>query len=130
MHNKTRKHKMRGGEGDWYSSAKDSFTNLGSNLSSQFSSMWNKTKESMGASTSTPYTPSTVTQVDTPTTVIGGKTKRRHRRHRRHKKIGGTPGYTPSVGIASTGTPFTGHTAEPHNWVGGKRRMIRKTSKK
>lgn len=122
MRNKrTRKLRMRGG--DWFSDTKDKFSSWGSTLSSSISNLWNKPN-----ATTTPYIPpSTETPITAPSTVIGGRS-RRYKRRRRGKKIGGTPGYTPVVGLASTGAPFSGETAKPHNWVGGKKRN--RTSKK
>lgn len=118
MRNKrTRKFRMRGG--DWFSNVKEKFSSWGSTLSSSISNLWNKSKDT---TSSTPYIPSsTETPITQPNTVIGGRTIR-HKLKRRIKKIGGTHGYTPTVGLASTGAPFTGSTAKPHNWVGGKKR--------
>lgn len=121
MRNKTRKLRMRGG--DWFSDTKDKFSSWGSTLSSSISNLWNKSKE-----TTTPYIPPpSETPITPPSTVIGGRS-RRYKRRRGGKKIGGTPGYTHAVGLASTGAPFSGETAKPHNWVGGsKRRHYKKT---
>ena len=45
-------------------------------------------------------------------TYGGKKTRRRIK--------GGTKGYTPTTGLAAHGAHFSGPTAKPHNWVGGK----------
>ena len=46
---------------------------------------------------------------------------------------GGTKGYTPLTGLASSAYPFSGNTAKAQLWVGGKRtkkRYNRKTSRR
>ena len=85
---------------------------------------------------SAPTTPTTLpptnpTTPSTPTTpsAYGGKTRRRRRR--RHMK-GGFKDNTPTTGLAVYAAPFSGSTAQPHNWVGGrtKKRHHRKCYKK
>lgn len=48
----------------------------------------------------------------------GGKTKRRRMK-------GGYKDNTPTTGLATNAAPFSGQTAKPHNWVGGKSRKRR-----
>ena len=78
-----------------------------------------------------PTTPTNPTTPSTPTTpsAYGGKTRRRRRR--RHMK-GGFKDNTPTTGLAVYAAPFSGSTAQPHNWVGGrtKKRHHRKCYKK
>ena len=76
---------------------------------------WESTKKSVygssstsTATTTTPYTPPATT------TVIGGR--------KRTSKRGGYFANTPLNGLASTASTFSGKTAQPQNWVGGKTR--------
>jgi hypothetical protein len=54
------------------------------------------------------------------TSVVGG---------RRRSKRGGYSANTPTNGLASTASPFSGKTAQPHVWVGGKTRRRNKQTK-
>lgn len=90
---------------------------------------WEKTKESAsnaygsltGSSTTTsssyiPYTTSSSS------TTYGGKKKRMSRRKMRG-------GYSDNISLnnlAANASPFTGKTAQPHTWVGGKTRRHRR----
>jgi len=116
---------------------------------------WEKTKKAttgaynksgLSGTTSTSYTPPAPTPAPTPAPVpapipapvpapvpaptpVGGKTRRRRRR--RHMK-GGFKDNTPTTGLVVHAAPFSGSTAQPHNWVGGrtKKRHHRKCYKK
>ena len=58
-------------------------------------------------------------------TPFGGKRTKKSRRHMR----GGYTANTPTTGIAFNAAPFSGYTAQPEVWVGGKtkkRRMHKK----
>lgn len=112
-----------------------------------FNDLWEKTKKAttdaynksgLTGTASTSYTPPPApTPVPTPTpapaspalTPVGGKTRRRRRR--RHMK-GGFKDNTPTTGLVVHAAPFSGSTAKPHNWVGGrtKKRHHRKCYKK
>jgi hypothetical protein len=46
---------------------------------------------------------------------MGGRTRRRRMK-------GGFKVNTPTTGLASHAAPFSGPTAQPHNWVGGRTR--------
>ena len=50
-------------------------------------------------------------------------------RRRRTSKRGGYSAKTPLNGLASTSSPFSGKTAQPQVWVGGKTRRRHKHSK-
>ena len=101
-------------------------------LTQGFSSAWEKTKKatsdaysSATGSTSTasppppsytppPPPPPTSTQ-PTSSGFMGGRTRRRRMR-------GGFKDNTPTTGLASHAAPFSGPTAQPHNWIGGRTR--------
>ena len=101
-------------------------------LTQGFSDAWEKTKKATtdayssatGSPSSTYSPPTTTTTYSQPTTTttysqptttgyMGGKTKRRRMR-------GGFKDNTPTTGLANHAAPFSGKTAQPHNWVGGK----------
>lgn len=91
---------------------------------------WGKTKESASnaynsmtgtTSTQSTYVPPPAAPVYTPTSY-GGKKKRTMRR----KRMRG--GYSDNISLsnlASNAASFTGVTAQPHTWVGGKTKKNR-----
>ncbi len=82
---------------------------------SWFTNIWSKTKQGLyGAYNSTP------------TQSYGGKTKRH--KHRRSMK-GGFTGYTPTTGLSSNAASFSGPTAQPQVWLGGKSRKCNRGGK-
>jgi hypothetical protein len=93
-------------------------------LSTWASDTWNKTKSaSQSAYSSVTGTPSS-TSTYTPTTTstysmgVGGRRTRRHRKMR-----GGFKDNTPITGLAASASPISDiKTAQPHNWVGGRRK--------
>ena len=116
-----KKHKNRTMKGGFWNS-----------LTQGFSDAWEKTKKATtdayssdtGSPSSTYSPPTTTTTYSPPTTTttysqptstgyMGGKTKRRRMR-------GGFKDNTPTTGLANHAAPFSGQTAKPHNWVGGK----------
>jgi hypothetical protein len=120
-----RRHKRRSMKGGFWDS-----------LTQGFSSAWEKTKKATtdayssatGSTSSTPQStppppppPSTTTQPTSTTGFMGGRTRRRRMR-------GGFKDNTPTTGLAAHAAPFSGPTAQPHNWVGGrtKKRCHRK----
>jgi hypothetical protein len=70
----------------------------------------------------TPTTPPVSTPPPASTPPVGG-------RRRRTSKRGGYSANTPTNGLASTASPFSGKTAQPHVWVGGKTRRRNKQTK-
>jgi hypothetical protein len=106
-------------------------------LSKGFSDTWQKTKKATkkatsdayssatGSSTPTPAAAPMPTQPDTPMPTqpasptssgyMGGRTRRRRMR-------GGFKDNTPTTGLAAHAASFSGETAQPHNWVGGRTR--------
>jgi hypothetical protein len=116
-----KKHKNRTMKGGFWNS-----------LTQGFSDAWEKTKKATtdayssatGSPSSTYSPPTTTTTYSPPSTTttysqptstgyMGGKTKRRRMR-------GGFKDNTPTTGLANHAAPFSGKTAQPHNWVGGK----------
>jgi hypothetical protein len=107
-------------------------TNLGSSLTQGASSLtqgaynlFEKAKQATSGTTSTSYSaPQQSTYTPTlPST--GGRTRRR----RRHMK-GGFHDNTPTTGLAVHAASFSGPTAQPHKWVGGKTRRHKKKSRR
>jgi hypothetical protein len=100
-------------------------------ITSSLTDAWNKTKtaasgaynsatgSSSGSSTNTTYTSTTPTST---TTSIGGRKRRRTRRMR--------GGFSGNTGLAAYAAPISGiPSAQPHNWVGGKRTRRRRRCK-
>lgn len=112
----------------------DSLSSWGTSLTQSASNLWNKTKSSLtGTNTYTgSYTPSYSSTSSTPvsttpvqpmtTSTYGGKTRRR-------QISGGFKDNTPQTGLAVNAASFSGETAKPHNWVGGKTKRRNKKHK-
>jgi hypothetical protein len=120
-----RRHK-RGG------SVWDSMTNLGSSMSNWGSSLMSSSKKtpsysssslSLPSSSSSSYQPSSYSSSTTLNRSLGGK--RRSKRRMR----GGFKDNTPLNNLAAKASPFSGSTAEPKNWVGGKTKRRRGSRK-
>ena len=125
--------KMKGG---FLESLSSTLSSWGSSISQSASDAYNKTKNaassaynsattpSYTASSTPSYTaPATHNTSYTPSGSYGGK-------KRKSKKMRG--GYIPLTGLAANAAPISGiKTAEPHNWVGGKksRKNKRRTRK-
>ena len=116
----------------WFGSSTPSTTTTGvaagtgTTSSSWFGSSTPSTSSSSSWFGSSTPTTSTTTTTGTGNSWFGGKRRRGKHTHRRHKR-GGTPGWTPLTGIAAQGAPFSGETAKPQVWVGGKtKRRYRK----
>lgn len=102
-------------------------------LTQDFNNAWEKTKKATSnaysyvtGSTSNTYSiPSLIPSTQNSSSgYMGGKTKRRRMR-------GGFKDNNPTTGLASHAAPFSGSTAQPHNWVGGRtRRRGRKYSRR
>jgi hypothetical protein len=94
-------------------------SSLGNSLKNTTTSMTNKLKSSM-SSTSTP-------SYSTPPRSYGG----RKRRSGSKKMRGGNfTDNTPTSGLAFHAAPFSGETARPNTWVGGKTKKRRRHSKR
>jgi hypothetical protein len=120
---KNRHRTMKGGFLDNITST---LSGWGSSVSQGATSWWQKTKDATSnltgtstptttPTTSTPITTSTPTTPTQPmtTSTYGGRT-------RRHRMKGGFKDNTSTTGLAVHAAPFSGPTAQPHNWVGGK----------
>lgn len=108
----------------------DTLSNWGSSLTQGASSLWEKTKQATASATSgltssTPSYTSTTTTTTQPmtTSTYGGRTRRRRMR-------GGFKDNTPTTGLAAHAASFSGETAQPHNWVGGRTRRRGRKGKK
>jgi len=112
--------------GSVWDSMTNSMSNLGSSMSNWGSSLMSAKKTPSysssslslpsSSSSSSPYQSSPYSSSTILNRSSGGKrrTKRRMR--------GGFKDNTPLNNLASYAAPFSGSTAEPKNWVGGKRR--------
>lgn len=124
---KTRSRKIRGGFMDNISNTLSSW---GSSLSQGASNLWEKTKNSTMnlTGTTTSNVPANYnyssTQPPMNTPSYGGKSRRRNRMR------GGYKDNSPTTGLAVNAASFSGKTALPHNWVGGKTRRRKKTHKR
>jgi len=132
-----RKHKkLRGGEGI-VNSLGQTFSNLGSSISRGVKDAWGKLSNSNQNTTSyPPYQPQQTNysyqpQPTTPYYPTGGKKTKRRNSNRKYKRGGSYRDNTSLTNLASNAAPFSGNTAQPHNWVGGKtnRRRGRKSVK-
>jgi len=120
MHNKKRTHKMHGGFlDDFISNTKTAISNFGTTLANDSASVWDKTKKA----SSNAY--NSIVGTTTSNYSITGGRKRKSRRVKR----GGLSAYYPLNGVGADAAPFSGETAQPHNWVGGRktRRRHKKT---
>lgn len=97
-------------------------------LTQGFSNAWEKTKKATSdayssatglTSTSPSPPPPPISTQPTSSGFIGGKTRKR-------RMSGGFKENTPTTGLASHAAPFSGLTAQPHNWVGGRTRRRHK----
>ena len=128
-----RKHKkLRGGEGI-VNSLGQTFSNLGSSISRGAKEAWAKLSNS---TQNTPYQyqpqPTNYSSQPQPTSPYyptGGKKTRRRNSLRKHKRGGSFRDNISLTNLASHAAPFSGNTAQPHNWVGGKTKRSRKSRK-
>lgn len=129
-----RRHRHRTLKGGFLDDLSNTLSGWGSSFSQGASRMWDKTKNATSSLTgSTPsygtssygsssYNTPSYQQAPMHSSSYGGK----HSRRRRHMR----GGYTPTTGLAAHAAPFSGKTAQPHNWVGGRtRRRGRKGGK-
>jgi hypothetical protein len=118
---KRHRNKIRGGGFfDGLQNAVSGVTNNVSSLGSSFTGLFGSKKTTQNAITPTaPITPTTTTTITPTTTTMN--TGGRNRRSKKHMR-GGYTYNTPTTGLAAHAAPFSGPTAQPHNWVGGKTR--------
>ena len=124
-----RHRKMKGG---FLESLSGTLSSWGSSISQSASNAYNKTKNAASSayssvttpttSTSTSYTPTstsytpTSTASYTPSGAYGGK------KGKSRKMRGGYSNNIALTGLAANASPISGiKSAEPHNWVGGKK---------
>ena len=132
-----RRHRHRTLKGGFLDDLSNTLSGWGSSFSQGASRMWDKTKNATSSLTgSTPsygtssygtssYNTPSYQQAPMHSSSYGGK----HSRRRRHMR-GGYKDNTPTTGIAANAASFSGPTAKPHNWVGGRtRRRGRKGGK-
>ena len=122
-----RRHRQRKTmKGGFLDNISNTLSGWGTSLSQGASNLWDKTKNAASSATSslststTSYTPTTTTTATQPmtTSTYGGKSRRRN-------MSGGFKDNTPTTGLAANAAPFSGQTAQPHNWVGGRTRKHR-----
>jgi hypothetical protein len=113
-------------KGGFLSDVSNTLSNWGTSISQGATNLWNKTKETTTNLTTptytTPTTPTTPTYTSQPmssATYGGKKTKTK-----KYRKMRG--GFKDMNGVASHAASFSGKTAQPHNWVGGRTMKHRK----
>jgi hypothetical protein len=126
-----RKHKkLRGGEGI-VNSLGQTFSNLGTSITRGVKDAWTKLSNST-QNTGYPSSTTNYSYQPQPTTTYyptGGKKTRRRRTQRKNKRGGSFRDNVSLTNLASQAAPFSGNTAQPHNWVGGKTKRSRKSRK-
>ena len=135
-----RKHSRRSMKGGLFEGLTSSLSGLGNSLTTTTSSWGDSLKNttsswgdklkksvpSFGSSSSSSTLPSVSPTPSYPATSGGRK-----RRCRSKKMRGGDfSDYTPTTGLAFHAAPFSGETARPNTWVGGKTRKHRKHHKR
>jgi hypothetical protein len=120
---KHRRRTMKGGFLDTLSSWGSSFTQSASSLwgkpkqttTSSISNLYGSTAPTTSYTPTNSYTPTTTFATNSAQMRYGGKTRTRRIR-------GGYRDNISSTNLAADAAPFSGPTAQPHNWVGGKTR--------
>ena len=135
--------KMKGG---FLESLGSTLSSWGSSVSQGANSLWDKTKKATSSATSS-LTASAPTSSYTPTSTAPTSTvpslsstssntsslptpKAFGGRKRSKKMRGGFSPNSTTTGLASSAGPFSGQTAQPKNWVGGRTRKHKKHGKK
>jgi hypothetical protein len=126
-----RKYNLRGGSlSEWWGSVQNSASNFWGSASNWVKS---KTGETTSYSQqSQPYLPESRVEPQ-PRQYLPPQpvsSQRAGKRTRRVKRGGGFADNISLTNLASSASPFSGPTAQPHNWVGGKSRKHRKQSKR
>ena len=118
-----RRHKKNRG-GGFFDSVSDSFSGLfGSKKSTPSYNSYSSPTYS--SSYSNPTSSTSYSNPSYSSSYYGGK-RRRSRKHMR----GGFTDNTPTTGLAAHAAPFSGPTAQPHNWLGGKTRRRHRKGRK
>lgn len=94
------------------------------NKKSMWSSWFGTTPTTTTPTYSSTTTPTTPNYSSTTTTPSYNSTQQMNYGGKRRSRVkrGGYTANTPTTGLASTGAPFSGPTAKPQHWVGGKTR--------
>ena len=132
-----RKHSRRSMKGGFLEGLSNSLSGLTNSLSNTTSSWGNSLKNTTSSwgdklkksipSVGSSSTSTSVSSVPSYTPRVGG----RKRRCRSKKMRGGNfTDNTPTTGLAFHAAPFSGETARPNTWVGGKTKKRRKHSKR
>jgi hypothetical protein len=116
MKNKT----MKGG---FMEDLSNTLSNWSNSLSESVSDLWQKTKDATASLTNSSNTSSTYSSNNFNANYGGKKTRRR-------KMKGGYKDYTPKNNIASNAASFSGITAKPHTYVGGKSKKAHKKTRR
>ena len=123
-HRHRHRHRRRTMKGGFW----DTLSGWGSSISSSATGLWQKTKDATSSATSnltlSKANPTSSTFTSAPTTsfqpmVTGGRTRTRRMK-------GGFKDNTPTTGLVAHAASFSGPTAQPHNWVGGRTRKYYK----
>ena len=119
---KSKRSNKRGG--GWFDGVSSSLTNVTNSVTGLFSS---KKQPSYSSSQYSSYQPTTSNNFNsTPkSSIIGGKKNGKKKSVRWMN--GGFKDNTPTTGLAVNAAPFSGPTAEPKTWVGGKTRRRKHT---
>lgn len=127
--------KMKGGFLESLGSLGSTLSSWGSSVSQGATSLLDKTKKATSSATSsltataptatapTSTAPTSTTPTSTAPKAFGG-------RKRSRKMRGGFSPNSPTTGLASKAGSFSGQTAQPKNWVGGRTKKHKKHSKK
>ena len=120
MPKKYSRRSMKGGMFEGLTSGWNSFTD-------QASSAWKKLTDSNLTPSNTETQSFMPSSSRTSSFTVGGKKRRRKSRKMRG---GNFTDNTPTTGLAFHAAPFSGETARPNTWVGGKTRKRRKSCRK
>ena len=138
MPRKNSKRRMKGGFLEELSSSLSGWTTSLKNTTSSWSDKIKKSVPSLGASSpSAAHTPVSSTPVSstpvssTPVSTSAPPSSGGKKRWGGSKKMrGGYSDNTPTTGLAFNAAPFSGDTARPNTWVGGKTKKRRKHNKR
>jgi hypothetical protein len=116
--------------GGMFDNISNTFSGWGSSISNSTSGLFGKkstsTTTTTPSSSTTTSTPSSTSTTPMTTSTYGGRRRRKSRKHMR----GGFKDNISRSGLASNASPFSGSTAKPHNWVGGRTRRRRRGSRR
>ena len=120
-----RKHRHRTMKGGFLENVSNTLSGWGASVSQGATNLWEKTKQATSSATSG-LTGSTTSSYSPPMTTSSYGGRRRSRRYMR----GGFKDNMPTTGLAAHAAPFSGQTARPHTWVGGKTKRRHRKGRK